>query len=214
MFYESSRVSSESAFADYGLPVSKGQVCTTVQQALDAMDEIGGYEWVAKCQVHAGGRGKAGGVKLIQDQEGMKVFCHQWFGEHMVTFQTDEQGQPVHKILVEACTDIDQEYYLGAVLDRSTERVVFMASTEGGVDIEAVAEKTPELIHKVAIDPLVGAQAYQARELAFKLNLRGEQIRQFTHIFMQMATLFIENDVALIEVNPLVITTKGSIATL
>lgn len=198
-------------FASYNLPVSEGYACKSVQEAIDATDKIESKEWVAKCQVHAGGRGKAGGVKLIKEKEELKDFCQQWFGQRLVTAQTDAAGQPVGKILVEASTEIEKELYLGAVIDRSSESLVIMASTEGGVDIEAVAEKTPELIHKVKIDPLVGAQAYQARELAFQLNLHGEQIKQFTHIFMQLTSMFVDYDFALVEVNPLVVTKQGKL---
>ncbi|MEZ8142221.1 succinate--CoA ligase subunit beta [Enterovibrio norvegicus FF-33] len=202
---------SKQLFAEYGLPVSEGYACDTPQEAAEAADKIGGDKWVVKCQVHAGGRGKAGGVKLVSNKEEIKAFAHNWLGKNLVTYQTDANGQPVSKILVEECTDIAKELYLGAVVDRGTRRVVFMASTEGGVEIEKVAEETPELIHKAAIDPLVGPQPYQGRQLAFKLGLQGEQIKQFTKIFMGIAKLFIERDVALVEVNPLVITDKGNL---
>jgi succinyl-CoA synthetase beta subunit len=132
-------------------------------------------------------------------------------GKRLVTYQTDENGQPVSKILVEACTDIDKELYLGAVVDRSTRRIVFMASTEGGVEIEKVAHETPEKILKATVDPLTGAQPYQGRELAFKLGLQGDQIKQFTNIFLGLAKLFQEKDLALIEVNPLVIKKDGNL---
>ena len=156
-------------FKEYGLPVSEGFAAGTPQEAADAADRIGGEEWVVKCQVHAGGRGKAGGVKLVKTKEEITAFAENWLGKNLVTYQTDEAGQPVTKILVETCTDIAQELYLGAVVDRATRSIVFMASTEGGVEIETVAEETPEKILKAAIDPLVGAQPYQAREIAFKL---------------------------------------------
>jgi len=165
-------------FAEYGLPVSKGFACSTPEEAAEAADKIGGNEWVVKAQVHAGGRGKAGGVKLVKTKEEIKAFAEQWLGKNLVTYQTDKNGQPVSKILVEACTDIDKELYLGAVVDRSSRRVVFMASTEGGVEIEKVAHETPEKILKATIDPLVGAQPFQGRELAFKLGLQGDQIKQ------------------------------------
>lgn len=198
-------------FAKYGLPISEGYACSSVQEAVEAVDKIGGEQWVVKCQVHAGGRGKAGGVKLVSSKEEVKAFAKQWLGHRLTTYQTDEHGQPVHKILVESCTDIDQELYLGAVIDRSSQKIVFMASTEGGVEIEKVADETPELIHKVMIDPLVGPQPFQARDLAFKLNLHAEQIKQFTKIFMGLATMFQELDFALLEINPLVITKEGKL---
>ena len=198
-------------FAQYGLPVSKGVAAQTADEAVAAADEIGGDKWVVKAQVHAGGRGKAGGVKLVSSKEEIKEFAEKWLGQNLVTYQTDENGQPVSRILVESCTDIANELYLGAVVDRSTRRVVFMASTEGGVEIEKVAEETPEKILKATIDPLTGAQPYQGRELAFKLGLQGDQIKQFTKIFMGLAQLFIEKDLALIEVNPLVIKEDGDL---
>jgi len=198
-------------FADYGLPVSKGIACDTPEEAAAAAEKIGGEKWVVKAQVHAGGRGKAGGVKLVDSPADAKAFAEQWLGKNLVTYQTDANGQPVSKILVEDCTDIDQELYLGAVVDRSTRRVVFMASTEGGVEIEKVAHETPEKILKATIDPLAGAQPYQARDLAFKLGLEGNQIKQFTKIFLGLAKLFTDKDLALIEINPLVITTQGDL---
>ena len=198
-------------FAEYDLPVSKGQAVDTPEQAAAAAADIGGDRWVVKAQVHAGGRGKAGGVKLVNSAEEAAAFAEQWLGKKLVTYQTDAEGQPVSKILVESCTDIDQELYLGAVLDRATRRVVFMASTEGGVEIEKVAEETPEKILKASIDPLTGAQAYQGRDLAFRLGLQGAQIKQFTQLFMGLAALFQDLDLALLEINPLVITCEGSL---
>ncbi|MFZ8955836.1 MAG: ADP-forming succinate--CoA ligase subunit beta [Pseudohongiellaceae bacterium] len=198
-------------FAEYGLPVSKGQAVDTPEHAAAAAADIGGDRWVVKAQVHAGGRGKAGGVKLVNSAEEAAAFAEQWLGKKLVTYQTDAEGQPVSKILVESCTDIDQELYLGAVLDRATRRVVFMASTEGGVEIEKVAEETPEKILKASIDPLTGAQAYQGRDLAFRLGLQGAQIKQFTQLFMGLAALFQDLDLALLEINPLVITSEGNL---
>ncbi|QTP58513.1 ADP-forming succinate--CoA ligase subunit beta [Billgrantia antri] len=198
-------------FADYGLPVSKGFAVDTPEEAAEACKKIGGEMWVVKAQVHAGGRGKAGGVKLIKSPEEAKAFAEQWLGKNLVTYQTDANGQPVAKILVENCTDIASELYLGAVVDRTTRRVVFMASTEGGVEIEKVAEETPEKILKAEIDPLVGAQPYQARELAFALGLKGDQVKQFTKIFLGLSRLFHEKDLALLEINPLVITDEGNL---
>src|SRR5688572_27253871 len=198
-------------FAQYGLPVSKGIAAATVEEAVAAADQIGGDMFVVKAQVHAGGRGKAGGVKLVKTKEEIRAFAEKWLGKNLVTYQTDEKGQPVSRILVESCTDIARELYLGAVVDRSTRRVVFMASTEGGVEIEKVAHETPEKILKAIIDPLTGAQPYQGRELAFKLGLEGKQIKQFTDIFMGLSKMFHECDFALLEVNPLVITAEGNL---
>ncbi|WP_158772759.1 ADP-forming succinate--CoA ligase subunit beta [Cobetia sp. L2A1] len=198
-------------FADYGLPVSKGFAVDTPEDAAEACKKIGGDKWVVKAQVHAGGRGKAGGVKLIESPQAAADFATQWLGKNLVTYQTDANGQPVTKILVENCTDIAEELYLGAVVDRTTRRIVFMASTEGGVEIEQVAEETPEKILKAEIDPLVGAQPYQARELAFKLGLNAVQIKQFTKIFLGLAKMFADKDFALLEINPLVITSEGNL---
>jgi succinyl-CoA synthetase beta subunit len=198
-------------FAEYGLPVSKGKAVDTPEAAAEAAKEIGGDKWVVKAQVHAGGRGKAGGVKLVDSPAEAQEFAANWLGKNLVTYQTDANGQPVSKILVETCTDIAQELYLGAVVDRSTRRIVFMASTEGGVEIEKVAEETPEKILKATIDPLTGAQPYQGRELAFKLGLEGDQIKQFVKIFMGLAQMFQEKDLALLEINPLVITDAGNL---
>ena len=198
-------------FAEYGLPVSKGFACDTAEEAAAACEKIGGDMWVVKAQVHAGGRGKAGGVKLIKSADEAKAFAEQWLGKNLVTYQTDENGQPVSKILVESCTDIADELYLGAVVDRATQRIVFMASTEGGVEIETVAEETPEKILKCAIDPLVGAQPYQGREMAFKLGLNPTQVKQFVKIFLGLAQLFQDKDLALIEINPLVIKEDGDL---
>ena len=197
-------------FAEYGLPVSQGVAAETVQEAIAAADIIGGDRWVVKAQVHAGGRGKAGGVKLVSSKAEIEEFARGWLGKNLITYQTDAAGQPVSRILVETCTDIARELYLGAVVDRATRRVVFMASTEGGVEIEKVAEETPDKILKAVIDPMTGAQPYQARELAFKLGLEGVQIKQFVDIFMGLAKMFVERDLALLEIHPLVITSEGN----
>lgn len=198
-------------FAEYGLPVSKGIAAQTPAEAAAAAQEIPGDKWVVKAQVHAGGRGKAGGVKVVSSKAEIEDFAKQWLGNNLVTYQTDANGQPVSRILVEECTDIDQELYLGAVVDRSSRRIVFMASTEGGVEIEKVAEETPEKILKAIVDPLVGPQAYQGRDLAFKLGLQGEQTKQFTKIFLGLAKLFQDKDLSLLEINPLVITKQGNL---
>ena len=198
-------------FAEYGLPVSTGHAVESAEAAVKAAHEIGGQRWVVKAQVHAGGRGKAGGVKLVESPEAAGEFAAQWLGERLVTYQTDASGQPVSRILVEYCTDIAEELYLGAVVDRASRRIVFMASTEGGVEIEKVAHETPEKILRAEIDPMVGAQPYRGRDLAFQLGLAGPQIRQFVDIFMGLAKLFAEKDLALIEVNPLVITEEGNL---
>ena len=198
-------------FAEYGLPVSTGHAVETAEAAIAAANEIGGERWVVKAQVHAGGRGKAGGVKLVESPEAAGEFAQEWLGKRLVTYQTDAQGQPVSRILVEACTDIADELYLGAVVDRASRRIVFMASIEGGVEIEKVAHETPEKILKAEIDPMVGPQPFQGRDLAFRLGLAGAQVKQFVGIFMGLAKLFAERDLSLIEVNPLVITDDGNL---
>lgn len=198
-------------FKQYGLPVSEGIACFSANETAEAISQLKGEKWAVKCQVHAGGRGKAGGVKLVRNVDEAKAFSEQWLGKRLVTFQTDANGQPVNAIYVEETCNIDRELYLGAVLDRSAQKVVFMASSAGGMNIEEVAEKTPELIHKVTIDPLTGGQAYQGRELAFKLGLKGDEVKQFADIFVKLAKLFIDKDVALLEVNPLVVTKEGKL---
>jgi len=198
-------------FAQYGLPVSSGIAVDTVEEAMAAFDQVPGDTVVIKAQVHAGGRGKAGGVQLVSSKQEVADFANKWLGNRMVTYQTDADGQPVSKVYIEPCTDIAQELYLGAVVDRSSQRIVFMASTEGGVEIEQVAEETPEKILKAEIDPLAGAQPYQGRELAFKLGLKGKQVQQFTKIFLGLAQLFKDKDLALLEINPLVVTEQGDL---
>ncbi|WP_294615520.1 ADP-forming succinate--CoA ligase subunit beta [uncultured Gilliamella sp.] len=197
-------------FKQYNLPVPEGYVCNSIDEIQDILAELSSQTvsnaWVAKCQVHAGGRGKAGGVICTKNFNEIKLFAEKWLGQYLVTYQTTAKGQLVNKILIEKASHIKQELYLGAVVDRSTKRVVIMASTEGGVDIESVAEKTPHLIHKVSLDPLTGPCAFQGRDLAFKLGLNGKLINQFSRLFVNFGKLFLENDIALAEVNPLVIT--------
>ncbi len=198
-------------FANYGLPVCKGIVVDDAEKVAGAIEEIGGEKWMVKAQVHAGGRGKAGGVKCVYNAEEASAFARQWLGKNLITYQTDAKGQPVSKILIEACTAISQELYLGAVIDRSSCRIVFMASLEGGVEIEKVAAQRPEKILKSSIDPLTGPQLSQGRELALGLKLEGDQINQFTELFLGLAKLFQDLDLSLLEINPLVITTEGNL---
>ena len=198
-------------YSEYGMPVAAGIACFSAQEAVDAATSLGQDKWVVKCQVHAGGRGKAGGVKVATSKDEVRAFAEQWIGKSLVTYQTDAKGQPVNRILVETCTGIAKELYLGAVVDRSSRRVVFMASTEGGMEIEKVAHDTPELIHKAVLDPMTGPQPYQARELGFKLGLNAVQLKQFTTIFMGLGKMFVECDFSLLEINPLVITDKGDL---
>ena len=198
-------------FADFGLPVSKNVVITSADQALNACRDIGGNKWVVKVQVHAGGRGKAGGVKLVSTPEEAEEFANHWLGKRLITYQTDSNGQIVNSILVEECTDIAKELYLSAVIDRGTQRIVFIGSSEGGVNIEEVAEKTPEKIIYEPIDPLTGPMGFQSRKISNVLELDPEQSKQFSIMLPQLTDLFISHDLSLLEINPLVITQGGKL---
>ena len=198
-------------FADYGMPVSPGVAAESADEAVAAAMELGGSRWVCKVQVHAGGRGKAGGVKVVESVDGVRDFAEHWLGKRLVTIQTDGNGQPVNRIYVEACVDIARELYLGAVIDRASRRVVVMASTEGGVEIERVAVDTPEKILRATIDPFVGAQPHQGREIAFSLGLEASAVREFTDLFLNLTRMFHALDCSLVEINPLVVTAAGGI---
>lgn len=204
----------KSIFKEYGLPIPQGVVCATVAEVGSAFSTMPEGRCVVKCQAHAGGRGKAGGVKVVTSAAEAEAFASNWLGKRIVTFQTGANGQPVNHILVEECSNVSRELYVGAIIDRSKSRIVFMASTEGGMDIEKVARETPEKIFKVEIDPISGAQPFQARALAFKLGLNAEQLKQFVKIFMGMNKMFLEKDLSLLEVNPMVVTTEGNIVCL
>ncbi len=198
-------------FADYGIPVPEHRVIRVLDELPPALEALGGQRWVVKAQAHAGGRGKAGGVKLVEGGETAREVVASLLGSHLVTYQTGPQGKPVNEVLLERPCDIDRELYLGMVVDRARRRVVVMASTEGGVEIEQVAAEQPEKILQAAIHPLVGLQPYQCRDLAFGLGLRGEQIRQFTRILTALARLFHDKDLSLVEINPLVVTAQGDL---
>lgn len=198
-------------FAKYGMPVPKSSVISTVSEAESALHDMETSRWVVKAQVHAGGRGKAGGVKVTDDKKEVMDFVYNMLGTHLVTYQTDAKGQPVNQILIEEACDIDKELYLGVVVDRALQQVVVMASTEGGMEIEKVADATPEKILKAAIHPMTGLQPFQARDLAFGLGLEGDQIKQFSKLLNGLAKLFISNDLSLVEINPLVITKAGDL---
>jgi succinyl-CoA synthetase beta subunit len=198
-------------FRDYGIAVSDGIAVSSPDDAEKIALSLNVDKWVVKAQVHAGGRGKAGGVEVVDNIEKVRSFAERWLGQNLVTFQTDEKGQPVNQILIETCTDIDQELYLGAVIDRASQRLVVMASTEGGVNIEEVAEETPEKIYKAEIDPIAGPNENQANDLAKNLELDDIQSIQFRKIFDGLVKLFIEKDLSLVEVNPLVITNSGDL---
>ena len=199
--------------AKYGLPVQQGILATTPEEAAAAYDKLGGKFAVVKAQVHAGGRGKAGGVKVVKSREEAAEVAKSLIGINLVTYQTDAAGQPVNSVLV--CEDmypVQRELYLGAVVDRGSQRVVFMVSTEGGVEIEKVAEETPEKIIKIEINPLVGMQPFQARDAAFALGLSGSQIAAFSKLMLGAYQAFVENDFALFEVNPLALRENGELA--
>ena len=178
-------------FAKFGLPVSQNKVITSAEDAINACRDIGGTKWVIKAQVHAGGRGKAGGVKLISTPEEAVDFSNHWLGRRLVSYQTDAEGQMVNSILIEECTDIAQELYLSAVVDRGTQRIVFIGSSEGGVNIEEVAEKTPEKIIYEPIDPLTGPMPFQARKISKILGLNSDQAKDFSKMLPQLTDLFI-----------------------
>ena len=198
-------------FAKFGLPVSKNRVITSADDAVNACRDIGGNKWVVKAQVHAGGRGKAGGVKLVSTPEEAVEFANHWLGKRLITYQTDSNGQLVNSILVEECTDIAKELYLSAVVDRGTQRIVFIGSSEGGVNIEEVAENTPEKIIYEPIDPLTGPLDFQSRKISKVLGLDGEQSKQFSKMLPQLTDLFLTHDLSLLEINPLVITQGGKL---
>ena len=198
-------------FAEFGMPVPQSAVVGSASAARLVAKELNTPAWVVKAQVHAGGRGKAGGVKVVKTEEELTAFVEKLLGTRLVTFQTDSRGQPINQVLIEAPCNIKKELYLSAVLDRSMQRVVFMASTEGGMDIEQVAHDTPEKIHKVVMDPLVGVLPFQGRYLAFALGLKDKQIKQFTDILIALGKLFVEKDLSLVEINPLVITQEDDL---
>lgn len=200
--------------AEYGLPVPEGRVVTQAQDVTAACQALGGDRWVVKAQVHAGGRGKAGGVECVDTPEAARAFADRWLGERLVTFQTDAKGQPVDRILIEQCTNIARELYLGAVVDRAHQRIVLMASTEGGMEIETVAREMPDKILRTALDLATGLQPYQARELGFGLGLDAKQLKQFVPMVIGLAQLFVQEDLALAEINPLVVTASGELCCL
>ena len=190
----------------YNIPVPLGEVVFSPDTAIDAAIKIGGDDWMVKAQVHAGGRGKAGGVCLAKSKEELKSVVKALLGTRLVTHQTDERGQPINQVLIEQTADIAQELYLGVVIDRASQRIAFMVSTEGGIEIEKVAEELPEKILKVMVDPSIGLQSFQCRQLFFNLDLGPRQMQTFTDIIMNLYRLFIECDLNLLEINPLVVT--------
>ncbi|MCG7991541.1 MAG: ADP-forming succinate--CoA ligase subunit beta [Candidatus Thiodiazotropha lotti] len=204
----------KSLFASYGIPVPQGQAVSSPSEARTAAQELGGKLWVIKAQAHTGGRGKAGGVKLARNLDEVEQMAGEILGMTLVTKQTGPQGLPVNSVLVEQGSDIDKELYLGALLDRSRSRIAFMASEAGGMNIEEVAATTPEKILTTVINPSTGMLPYQCRKLAFGLGLAGDQIKQFSKIMMALYRLYIEKDISLIEINPLIITIDGNLMAL
>jgi succinyl-CoA synthetase beta subunit len=204
----------KSLFARYGVPVPEGRVAATVDEAVGAAGALSGPRWVVKAQVHAGGRGKGGGVKLVDSREALEAAVQGLLGSRLVTHQTGREGLPVERLLIEEVTDIAREIYLGALIDRGRRRIVFMASAEGGMDIEQVAATSPEKILRVTVDPVAGLQAYQARQIGFGLGLDAAQVGELTRIMRGLYRLFTECDASLVEVNPLVVTADGRLLAL
>ena len=205
---------SKQLFADYGIPVPEGRTARSAEQAVEAARDIGGEVFVVKAQVHAGGRGKAGGVKVCKSLDEVRTYADSILGQRLVTHQTDARGLPINTLMVEQGLDIQSELYLGAVVDRASKRIVFMASSEGGMDIEEVAAKTPEKIAQVAVHPAAGLQGYQCRQLAFAIGLQGKQVGQLAKFMQGLYRLFLDKDLSLIEINPLIVTGDGTLLAL
>jgi succinyl-CoA synthetase beta subunit len=198
----------------FGVAVPKGGIAYTPEEAVKVAEELGGPVWVVKAQIHAGGRGKGGGVKLAKSIEEVRSLAAEIIGMTLVTHQTGPEGKDVSRVYVEDGCDIARELYLGMLIDRATSRITIMASTEGGMDIEEVAAKTPEKILKVGIDPAAGMQAFHARKIAFGLGLEGNQVKSAVRFLMGMYKAFIELDASIVEINPLVVTGAGEVIAL
>ena len=198
----------------YGVSVPNGKVAFTVEEAVEAAKELGTEVCVVKAQIHAGGRGKAGGVKVAKNLEEVRTYANEILGKTLVTHQTGPEGKEVKRLLIEEGCDIKKEYYVGLVLDRATSRVVLMASEEGGTEIEEVAEKTPEKIFKEEIDPVIGLMPYQARRIAFNINIPNDLVNQAVKFMIGLYNAFIEKDCSIAEINPLVVTGDGKVMAL
>ena len=205
---------SKQLFARYGIPVPAGYPAHTADDALEAAKDLGGNGWVVKAQVHAGGRGKAGGVKLVREVGEVKEVAAAMLGTRLVTPQTGPEGLPINTVLVEAASQIERELYLSLLVDRGSERIVCIASAAGGMNIEEVAASTPERIFRTIVHPAAGLQPYQARQLGFGLGLDAEQIGPFLRIVQSLHRLFVERDASLVEVNPLIVTGDGRVVAL
>jgi succinyl-CoA synthetase beta subunit len=201
-------------FRKYNIPVAESSVAFSKEEALKAAIDLGAFPVVIKAQIHAGGRGKGGGVKLAANQDQVLTIADQFLGMNLVTHQTGPEGRIVRKVLVEAGQSIDKEFYLSLLVDRQTEKIVIMASQAGGIDIEAVAEKTPEKIIKVYVDPLLGIQGYQLREVGFRLGFPAPAMKQLYGLMFNLYTFFMESDASLVEINPLILTSAGTVLAL
>ena len=204
----------KSVLASHGVPVPQGRAALSVDEALKAAQSLGGDRWVVKAQIHAGGRGKAGGVKVVQSREELEQTAKRLLGSRLVTHQTGPGGQPVERLYIEAPSDIAREIYLACLTDRPLERVVFIASAEGGMDIEEVAAKHPERILKTVVEPVAGLQPYQCREIGFALGLDEKQVQQLTRLMTALYDVYNDCDLALLEINPLVVTRAGDLLVL
>ncbi|MGB0237957.1 MAG: ADP-forming succinate--CoA ligase subunit beta [Cycloclasticus sp.] len=201
-------------FAEYGVPVPEGKPAQSVKEAVNVAKELGGDCWVVKAQVHAGGRGKAGGVKLCKGMDEVEAFSKKLLGSRLVTPQTDAEGLPIEMLIIEEVKPIERELYISAVVDRATKRIMFMASEAGGIDIEEVAEETPEKILLAAIDPVAGLQPYQCRNIAFKMGLKGKQIGQLQKVMAGILAVFHAKDASQVEINPLIVNGDGDLIAL
>jgi len=202
---------SKEIFRNYKLPVADGKLATTVDEAVAAAKSLGGDVWVVKAQIHAGGRGKGGGVKLAKTMDEVKEHAEAILGMNLVTHQTGPEGKLVNKVYIEQGCNIEKEYYVALFLDREQSKVSFMASTEGGMDIEEVAEKTPEKIFSMAVDPAVGLQDFEARRLAFKLGFTGKTAIKAASSFLKLYKVYMDLDCEMVEINPLVSTKEGGV---
>jgi succinyl-CoA synthetase beta subunit len=205
---------SKKVLASYGIPVPEGRVAASADEAVAAAHALGGKVWVIKAQVHAGGRGKAGGVKLVRDEAGVRSAAAAMLGQRLTTKQTGAAGLPIERVYVESGSEIARELYLSLTLNRERSRVAVVASAAGGMDIEEVAEKTPEQILSVSVNPVAGLQPFQCKQLAFGLGLKGKQIEQFQGIVLALYRLYQERDASLIEINPLIVTSAGALVAL
>ena len=201
-------------FRAYGVDTPRGQRAQSPDEAVAAAEALGGNVWVVKAQVHAGGRGKAGGVKVAKSLDEVRQYASQMIGSTLKTKQTGEVGLPIHKVLIEEGLDIVKELYLSVVVDRASKRVSIIASAEGGMDIEEVAEKSPEKIHSIGISPAAGYFPYIGRRLGFAMGLDKKQVGQLATLLQGLYTLFIEKDLSMVEINPLIITGDGKLLAL